>query len=259
MSTGPLLGRRVVITRRPEQSGELARRLAELGAEVVELPTLALAPPADCGPLDDALRRLGSFDWLVFTSANAVASVRERLAVLGLEPPARPPRGASVGAATSAACREALPWLPLELQPESDFRAEGLLLAFERVEVAGRAVLVPLSERARDVLASGLVARGARVTAPVAYRNVAPPGLAERYAELARAGFDLLVFASPSAVQNLVAAVGEMALRGRPAAVIGPVTEQAARQAGLDVIARAEPSTAEGLVAALARRPGPAA
>lgn len=253
MSTGPLLGRRVVVTRRPEQSGELARGLAELGAEVLELPTLALAPPEDCGPLDDALRRLSAFDWLVFTSANAVTSVRERLAALALAPPARPPRGASVGAATTVACREALSWLPIELQPETDFRAEGLLAAFERVEVAGRSVLAPLSERARDVLVSGLAARGALVTAPVAYRNVTPPGLAERYAELARVGFDLLVFASPSAVQNLAAAVGEAALRGRAAAVIGPVTEQAAHAAGLHVVARAEPSTSEGLVAALAR------
>jgi uroporphyrinogen III methyltransferase/synthase len=117
-------------------------------------------------------------------------------------------------------------------------------------------VLVPLSERARDVLVAGLRARGARVEAPVAYRTVAPPGLAERYAELARAGFDLLVFASPSAVGNLAAAVGEPTLRGRAAAVIGPVTEEAAHKAGLDVRVRAEPSTASGLVAALARRYG---
>ncbi len=145
--------------------------------------------------------------------------------------------------------------MPVDLQPQSDFRAEGLLAAFERVELAGRSVLVPLSERAREVLVSGLAARGALVTAPVAYRNVAPPGLAERYAELARVGFDLLVFASPSAVQNLAVAVGEMALRGRAAAVIGPVTEQAAVAVGLDVVARAEPSTSEGLVAALVRGP----
>lgn len=258
MTSGPLRGRRVVVTRRPEQSGELCRALADLGAEVLELPTLAIAPPADCGPLDDALRRLSAFDWLVFTSANAVTSVRDRLAALRLESPARPPRGASVGAATTTACREALPWLQVELQPEADFRAEGLLAAFERVEVAGRFVLVPLSERARDVLVSGLAARGARVEAPVAYRNVAPPGLAERYAQLERAGFDLLVFASPSAIENLAAAVGEPALRGRAAAVIGPVTEQAARRAGLDVRVCAEPSTAAGLAAALARRYGPA-
>ena len=258
MTAGLLRGRRLVVTRRPEQSGELSRALADLGAEVVELPTIAIAPPADCAPLDDALSRLASFDWLVFTSANAVAAVRDRLAALGLAAPAPAPRGASVGETTTAACREALPWLELALQPERDFRAEGLLQAFEAVELGGGSVLVPLSERARDVLVAGLRARGARVEAPVAYRTVAPPGLAERYAELERAGFDLLVFASPSAVENLAAAVGEPALRGRAAAVIGPVTEEAARKAGLDVRVRAEPSTANGLVAALARRYGAA-
>jgi uroporphyrinogen-III synthase len=86
----------------------------------------------------------------------------------------------------------------------------------------------------------------------VAYVTVPPHGLGPRLEELARQGFDLLTFASPSAVENLMAAAGAGA-RGLPAAVIGPVTEAAARAAGLDVRAVAEPSTAEGLVTAVVR------
>ncbi len=256
MTGGPLRGRRLVVTRRPEQSGELSRALTDLGAEVVELPTIAIAPPADCGPLDDALRRLASFDWLVFTSANAVAAVRDRLAALGLAPPAPAPRGASVGEATTAACREALPWLELALQPERDFRAEGLLQAFEAVDVRGASMLVPLSERARDVLVAGLepAERGSRRPSPIApWRRPAwPSGMPSSR------GPASTCWSSPRPPRSGTwpRRWGEPTLRGRAAAVIGPVTEEAAHKAGLDVRVRAEPSTASGLVAALARRYG---
>jgi uroporphyrinogen-III synthase len=105
------------------------------------------------------------------------------------------------------------------------------------------------------VLAAGLRARGARLSTPVAYRTLAPPGLRAAFEAACRAGFDLLLFASPSAVENL-AAVAHDLLHGRPAAVLGPVTEQAARGAGLDVRASAQPSTIAGLLDAVERSLG---
>lgn len=250
-----LAGRRLLVTRRPEQSGALAALLRERGATVVELPTLALAPPADPAPLDAALRSLAGYDWLALTSANAATALAARLTTLGLPPPERLPRGATVGAATSAAARSALPWLSIDLEPARDFRAQGLLAAFEACDLAGRRVLLPLSERARDVLAEGLRARGAAVDAPVAYRNLAPPGLRAAFEQALSGGLDLLLFASPSSVENLREAAADL-LAGRACAVIGPVTERAARAAGLEVQAVAEPSTVEGLVHALDRRFG---
>lgn len=252
-----LSGRRVLVTRRPEQSGELVAGLRERGAEVVELPTFELAPPEDPAPLDAALRALGGYDWLVFTSANAVLAVAERLDALGGRPTARldRPLGASVGTATSAAVRGHLPFLRLDLEPSTDFRAEGLLAAFEAHPLGGTRVLLPLSERARDTLAQGLRARGATVDAPVAYRNVPARGLRAGFEAALARGLDLLVFASPSSVDHLRAVAPDL-LAGRACAVIGPVTAQAARGAGLEVQAEAEPSTVAGLLRSLERRFG---
>jgi uroporphyrinogen III methyltransferase/synthase len=140
--------------------------------------------------------------------------------------------------------------VPIALAPGSDFRAEGLLAALG--DVAGQAILIPASERARDLLPDTLRSRGAQVDLVTAYRTLAPSGLAERLAEELHQGLDLATFASPSAVEGFVTAAGPLA-RSLPAAVIGPVTEQAARAAGLDVRAVAAPSTAEGLVAAVLR------
>ena len=251
--TGPLVGQRVVVTRRPEQSGELMRRLEALGARVQVLPAITLAPPADTAPLDAALRRLDEYDYLVLTSANAVEAVARRLEDLALEAPQPGPTLASVGPATSEACRRWLPDRAVRVQPVREFRGEGLLQAFAGLDLRGKRVLLPASERARDVLPRGLRARGAAVDVCVAYRNVAPEDLAARLAALVAEGVDLVVFASPSAVEHVAAASPELAA-GLRAAVIGPVTERAARAAGLDVQVVASPSTVDGLVAALAGR-----
>lgn len=245
-----LKGQRVLVTRRPAQAGELSRRLRELGAEIVELPAIEILPAEDPEPFETCLAQLERYDWLVLTSANSVKAVRDRWHALALTLPERRPRVASVGATTSQAARSSLSWLELALEPEQDFRAEGLLLAFDRLDLRGERVLLPLSDRARDVLAAGLRARGAEVDAPVAYRTVAPAGLAERFRELVQAGIDLAVFASPSAVENLAAAAPDL-VRGLPAAVIGPVTAAAAREHGLNVLVVAEPSTVDGLIQTL--------
>jgi uroporphyrinogen III methyltransferase / synthase len=253
MTGGPLAGRRIVVTRRPEQAGALVARLAELGAEVIELPTVCMGPPEDWGPLDEALRELHRYDWLVFTSANAVASVSERLTALGADKGTvgRGTALASVGPATTDAIHAHFPEVEVRVQPSREFRAEGLGEALTSRVIDGQRFLLPVSDRSRPVLTDMLVAAGGRVDAVVAYRTLPPEGLAARVQTLAEHGIDLLTFASPSAVQNLAAAGA--AIRGLPAAVIGPVTEAAARREGLDVRVVADPSTAEGLVAAAVR------
>jgi uroporphyrinogen-III synthase len=221
---------RVLLTRQPEQSAALREGLRELGCEVVEVPLIAIVPPAEPGPLDAALRELHRYDWVAFTSANAV-------------------QAASVGPSTRAALAERLPAATVALEPESDHRAEGLLRAFEGHRLEGRRVLLPASERARDVLARGLRERGAEVMVVAAYGNVAPPDLPARLAAALDGRIDLVTFASPSAVEGFVAAAPPRPWP--PAAVIGPVTEQAARAAGFVIAAQAAPSTAAGLAAAV--------
>jgi uroporphyrinogen-III synthase len=247
-----LVARRVVVTRRPDQAARLVGLLRERGAVVLEVPATRIGPPADVAPLEAALRDLGRFDWVVFTSSNAVAAVREALAAMD-----RPPRlatggtrVASVGAATTRAIREAFPEDPVALEPESDYRAAGLLQAFGATGCAGRSVLIPASSRAREELPAGLRTLGADVRVVEAYATLEPPDLGPSVERVLREGFDAATFAAPSAVEAFAKAAGSRS-RGLPAVVIGPTTAVAAREAGFRVLATASPSTAEGLVAAL--------
>lgn len=237
------------MTRRPEQSEALSQRLAELGASVVEAATIEVVPPRDSAALDDALRRLRHYHWLLFTSPNAVRFVRDRMQALGLDPDLdrHGIRVGSVGPTTTQAYK-ALFGREVSVEPATDFRAEGLLAALG--DVRGQTLLFPTSDRSRDVVPKTLAARGATVDVVVAYRTQAPAGLEQRLLRCLEEGIDLATFASPSAVEAFVAAIGDRA-KGVAAAVIGPVTEDAARVAGLEVRAVASPSTAEGLVAAV--------
>jgi uroporphyrinogen-III synthase len=247
----PLQDRRILVTRRSEQSGPLVDALAALGATVVEVPLIAQEPPEDAGPLDRALGRLASYEWLAFTSANAVDAVAERLARLGATVPARL-RRAAVGPTTAHAIGERLPGRRVDLQPASHYRAEGLVEAFRALDLAGQHVLLPVSDRARDTLAAGLRAQGAHVEAVAAYRTVTPDDARHRLEQSLAEGIDLVLLASPSAVEGLLHALGDRA-RGLAVAVIGPVTARAARHAGLDVRMVASPSTAQGLASAAQR------
>jgi uroporphyrinogen III methyltransferase / synthase len=251
MTGKPLTGRRIVVTRRPEQAAGLSSRLRDLGATVVELPLIAIAPPAESGPLDAALRALDRYDWIVFTSANAVQAVVARLSDLDVGVGSLAHRRiASVGPATTAALREVLPDVEVAVEPKSH-DAQSLA-----DELAGKArdarFLLPTSDRARDVLPAALRGAGAMVDVVTAYRTIAPADARERIVEALRDGADLVTFASPSAVESFVAAAPEWAPRLR-AAVIGPVTEEACRRAGVEVSVVADPSTAEGLATAIER------
>ncbi len=246
-----LRGRRFLVTRRKEQSVSLTALLQEAGAEVIEAPAIAIAPPEDPGGLRAALARLAEFDWVVFTSANAVQAAAE-LAPAGV----RWPRLASVGPATTRAIEETLV-RGADLAPEGGFRAEELARAMVRDGMAGKRVLFPASDRARETLEEALRAAGARVERVVAYCTIVPAGAEEALRGAVARGFDLALFTSPSAVEAVVGVLGERA-RSLPAGVIGPVTRRAALALGLDVRVTAEPSTVEGLVESLARALGPA-
>ncbi len=248
-----LAGRRIVVTRRASQASALVQSLRDRGAEVIEVPAIETAPPEDPGPLDEALGRLDGYDWVAFTSANAVEAVRDRMEALGVSPAlSHGPRIACVGASTSDALRAAFPGERIALEPEGEFRAGGLLRAFARTRCEGARVLLPVSSRARDELPQGLRALGAAVDVVEAYRTVEPYGLAEAVTRCLDMGFSAATFASPSAVEAFLKAAGPRAA-GLPAVVIGPTTEVAARAGGMDVREVAHPSTAEGLLAALER------
>lgn len=253
-----LAGRTVVVTRRKGDEDALSARLAELGASVRELPAIAFAPPEDPAPLDGALRALDRFDWVVFTSATAVERTVERLRALGL-PPARLAalRLAAVGPAT--ADRLARDVRAPDVVPRE---AKGETMAAELGPmVRGRRVLFPRPAEGRPETVAGLLAAGAELTTVEAYRTL--PVAAGKIAPLAgwiEAGeVDAVAFASPSAVQAVVAGLGARAsvLRTTLVAAIGPTTADALRAAGLPPAVVPARYTGPALAEAIAERLGP--
>jgi uroporphyrinogen III methyltransferase/synthase len=254
----PLFGKRVLVTRAQAQASALSERLAALGAEPIELPTIRILPPADEGPLDAALARLGEYDWVIFTSANGVAHAFARLAAQGRD--ARAFAGcrlAAIGPATAAALAER--GLRAD-RVAAEAVAEGLLATLAGEELAGRRVLLPQAEQAREALAAGLTARGAVVEVVAAYRTV-PEAADPAALALVRAGqIDVVTLTSASAARHLAAALGgELGgLERALVAAIGPVTAAAAAELGLRVGVVAAEHTIPGLVAAIVAAVGPA-
>jgi uroporphyrinogen-III synthase/uroporphyrinogen III methyltransferase/synthase len=255
-----LAGRLVAVTRAVNGQDALAARLLELGAQVLEAPAIVLVPPASLEDLDRALRALEGVAWIAFASATAVERTVARAAELRIPPEvlARP-RLAAVGAATAKRLTRLLR-APDLVPPQA--RGESLAAALAG-EVRGLRVLVPRPEESRPELVEGLARAGAEVMAPVAYRSVpCPPESLEPLAAALRAGaVDAVVFASPSAVRSVVAALGpETRLLARSAlAAIGPTTAAALRAHGLAVAVEPASSSGPALVDALAEHLGPRA
>ena len=236
----PLFGRRVVVTRTRTQASDLVARLHDLGAETIELPVIDIADPTDGGAaLRAAATRVHEYDWVVFTSANAVTRLLPLLRdarALGAA------RVAAIGPGTADALRSYN--VEADLVPP-EFVAESLLDAFDAG--SGR-VLLPRAAVARDVLPDGLRAKGWDVDVVEAYRTVRPT--TDQRALDAVAAADAITFTSSSTVTNFV----EVAGTGRVpdiVACIGPITAETARKAGLRVDVVAGTHTIGGLVEAL--------
>ncbi|HYM09585.1 MAG TPA: uroporphyrinogen-III C-methyltransferase [Bryobacterales bacterium] len=240
----PLFGRTVVVTRAREQAGALGGRLRELGANVVEIPTIEIQPPADWKPLDAALMRLDAFDWLIFTSANGVRFFTQRLDASPRDLRGLRARLCAIGPATAAAL--AALHLKVDLVP-AEYVAESVVAAFEKIPLEGARILLPRAAAARDLIPKELEKRGAQVTVVEAYRTVAAQGV--EWPEKFRP--DWIAFTSSSTVENFHALFGAERLQGVRVASIGPVTSATARRLGIEVAAEAQEHTVEGLAGAL--------
>lgn len=246
----PLFGKRIVVTRAQAQASALTERLAAAGAEVIEMPATRIEP-CDLAGLRDALGDIAAFDWIVFTSQNAVQVAWDALRAMGLD--ARAFAGvkiAAVGPMTADALLQR--GLAVDVVPER-FVAEGLLDALRsREDVRGARVLYVAGEGARETLERGLIGAGASVERVTAYRSVVDGTDADSLkARLDRGDVDLATFTSASSVRAFVDLVGAERARRVPAASIGPITTEAARDAGLDVAIEATTSTIDGLVEAI--------
>jgi uroporphyrinogen III methyltransferase/synthase len=246
----PLFGRSIVVTRARGQSAEFNASLRQLGASVLEFPTIEIRPALDYGPLDRAIEALDQYDWLIFTSANGVERFIARLDASERDLRALRARLCAIGPAT----RRALTNLHLKVDrmPE-EYVAESLVEAFAGEPLAGKRILLPRAAVARDTAPDGLRARGALVDVVEAYRSEIPEGAALRASELFHGAHrpDWITFTSSSTVKNCVAAAGLEALQGIRIASIGPVTSAVCRQYGLDVTVEASPYTTAGLLEAI--------
>jgi uroporphyrinogen-III synthase len=245
-----LNGRRVAITRPEDQAEGLCSRLRALGAEPIEFPVIAIAPPEAGGPLDQAIARLSSYDWIIFTSVNGVEHFWERLEApaVGSQPLiARFPslKVAAIGPATAMALRQR--GVEIRLMP-AEYRAEAIL--DEIGDVAGQRILLPRADIARPALAEGLQSKGAQVDEVPAYRTV-PATPSPAAFDALRAGVDVITFTSSSTVRNFSALTAGLDYGDPLIACIGPVTAATARELGLRVDVVAKVYTVEGLLEAL--------
>lgn len=253
MTSLPLAGRRVLVTRAAKQAGKLSEGLRALGAIPVEVPVLEILPPEDFAPLDAALHRLDRYDWLILTSANAVRALAERASRAGIPfAQAAPPQVAAVGQATATEAEKS--GLEVALVPES-YVAESLVLALAS-RIAGRKVLLARAAVARDVIPDALRKAGATVDVVDAYRNAMPAAAPEQLRRALAEGIDAATFTSSSSATHLAEAAKQAGIAfpfaDVPAVSIGPITSQTLRELGWPPAAEANPYDIPGLIAAVA-------
>jgi len=250
-----LSGKRIVITRAAEQSQSLLAALREKGAQPILLPMLAFAPPDDLQPLDDALRRLREYHWILFTSQNAVRALQERAGPLklSLRDAVAAAQIAAVGPATANAARSAGLTVAYVAKEHN-----GVALAQElQIEVRGKRVLLPRSDRANHDLVEALLRLGAQVTEIVAYKTLRPASDGAHSLEnILQDVADAVLFFSPSAVHHLRELLGpvqfgELAEKSAFAA-IGPVTERSLREAGVQRLIVAHDASIPSILESLA-------
>jgi len=253
-SQSGLSGKRIVITRAAVQSEALARELSARGAIPVVLPLVSFADPEDFAPLDAAITEIQRFDWIIFTSAQAVRAVVKRGEELkrSLIQSGSKLRIASVGPVTAEAARQA--------RLRVDYVAEthtGAALAEELGNrLQGAKVFLPRSDRANQGLPPALKRHGARVTEVIAYRTLRPTDVDQRnLGRISEVAADAVLFFSPSAVQHFAELFGGQQLRALQdklaVMAVGPVTANALRGAGVRRIVLAKETTAGSVVEAL--------
>lgn len=246
-ATLPLSGRRVLVTRPRAQVTGFMTALAVLGAQVIILPTIEIAPISDPSRLDHAIANMETYDWIIFTSVNGVTALWQRIEATGEQMDRmRQVAVAAIGPATAQALEEhgIFPrFVP------SEYIAEAIAAGIG--DVAGKHILLPRAEIAREALVLELRNRGAIVDEVSAYRTVSTAPDEHALAEL-RQGVDAILFTSSSTVRNFIDLAGHIKTNGRIViACIGPITAQTAREMGFTVDVVASEYTTDGLVRAL--------
>jgi uroporphyrinogen III methyltransferase/synthase len=254
MERSPLDGKRIVVTRAARESEALSRQLSVLGAIPIVVPLVAFADPDDFTALDSAIAHVERFDWVIFTSGQAVRAVsaRSKSLKVPLSRAGHKTLFAAVGPASAEAVRQS--GLPVDYVARTH---SGAALADELGErLRGRNVLLPRSDRANPDLPATLAKYGARVTEVVAYRTLQPTEVDKNnLSQIAAGEADAILFFSPSAVQHFTELVGVEHLASLQAKLaitaVGPVTAGALRDVGAERIVVAADTTAGAVIHAL--------
>lgn len=258
----PLSGQTIAVTRTRQQASDLSARLMELGAHVIEAPTIELVAPDEWSGVDEALHHIDQYDWVIFTSQNGVRFVRDRLFAGLLD--ARAFAGvkiAAIGDATADAIRNQL-CLGVDLCPKR-FVAEALAEALEeKREVADRKFLMLRADIARPMLRDRLLKGGAAEVKDVAVYETRPAQAlpAELLEALDAKQINWMTFTSSSTARNLATLLGDdykSRLEGVKIASIGPITTQTIEELGLTPTITAENYSIDGLVKAILEASGP--
>lgn len=240
-----LFGKKIAVTRTRQQASKLTAQLENLGAEVLEIPTIKIAPPSDnFKNLDAAISNIKNFDWLIFTSANGVEKFFERLKFFKLD--SRALSNSKIAVIGSATAEKLSNYgIIADLMPK-EFRAESLIDALKD-SVSGKNILIARAEIAREILPVELEKFGANVTVAAAYK-ILPVDDAKKinFAEI-----DLVTFTSSSTVENFVKAVGIETLKKIKTAAIGTVTAETLEKFGVMADITAKEFTIAGLVDAI--------
>ncbi len=250
----PLFGRKIVVTRAREQASGFASTLSEAGADVIEFPTIETVEPDSWDDLDNALGRLGQFDWIVFTSVNGVGYFVNRLKEKGMD--IRDLKGLKVltiGPKTAEAV-EAL-GVRVDFVPK-EYRAESIIEGMGADAIRGRKIFIPRAKVAREVLPDEMRKLGAEVTVAPTYVTVRPDNRKDEVRTLFENGrIDAVTFTSSSTVENFMEmwsnGEGLKLMEGVAAASIGPITSDTARKLGLNPVIEPAEYTTSALAEAI--------
>lgn len=257
----PLFGHRILVTREHVDGFET---LEELGAEIIEFPTIEIIPPENYDQLDNSIDRIETYDWLIFTSRNGVKYFFNRL--FEKERDIRDLKGLKICAIGIKTAEEVNKYgIRVDLIPE-EFRAEGLIEAFIKVSSKQCAVcgkegsdfplkdlrfLLPRAEKAREIFPEKIRELGGEIDVPVAYRTIKPESRGKRLRRFLKEGrISIATFTSAATFNNfreIMGADAEELLKGVAIAVIGPITAKAVEKAGLNVDIMPKEATIEAM------------
>jgi uroporphyrinogen III methyltransferase/synthase len=250
-----LTGKKILITRAREQSGDFLTQLKKLGAEVIEFPTIEIAPPTRWKELDQAIDRLKCYDVIIFTSANGVNFFWQRLKERAKAPylPSSL-KVCAIGPAT--ADRLKTKGVSVHYVPK-EFIAESILEGFEKIQMERKRILLARAKKARDILPKGLRKMGAEVDVVEVYRTVRPKGGSKKMKKLLiEEKIDVITFTSSSTVNHFANLLKKEDLKklvkGIAIACIGPVTAGTAKEWGLEVQIQPKQYTIPALTRAIA-------